>query len=467
MKDSFSVAAMTSVSLRCLDPQCKARYPVREVRSECACGNLLDVHYEWSDFDAAAAKQTWAFRALSRDPRDRSGVWRFREMIPFLPPDARVITLQEGNTPLLDAPRAAAYAGLDFLAFKHQGFNPTGSFKDNGMTTGVSQAAALGKNVVACVSTGNTSASMAAYAACGGLRAVLFIPAGQIASGKLAQALEYGALTIQVEANFDVTWKLVFQLVEETGLYLLNSVNPFRVEGQKTIMIELMEQLGWEPPDWIVLPAGNLGNSAAFGKGLREMQQLGLIARLPRLALIQAEGAAPLVRLLRRAAAEGRNPREIGLEPVESPQTLATAIRIGAPASWKKALRELEATRGVCETVSEQEIADAKAVIGLSGIGCEPASAATLAGIRKLIAQNVIGKSDRVVAVLTGNLLKDPSYTLSYHEGTLSLAREGPFDSAQGKQPPLVIEPRFGNRPIAVPPDPELIRRLLARRSGR
>jgi threonine synthase len=236
---------------------------------------------------------------------------------------------------------------------------------------------------------------------------------------------------------------------------LLNSVNPFRVEGQKTIMIELMEQLGWEPPDWVVLPAGNLGNSAAFGKGLREMQQLGLIARLPRLALIQAEGAAPLYGLLKRAAAAGKNPREVGLEPVANPQTLATAIRIGSPASWKKALREIEATHGVCETVSEQEIADAKAVIGLCGIGCEPASAATLAGIRKLVAQDVIGKPDRVVAVLTGNLLKDPSYTLAYHEGTLALPQEGER---------LAIEPRFSNRPIAVPPDLERIRRLLARR---
>ncbi len=236
-KNSSSVAAVTSAFLQCLEPQCGAQYLVHEVRSECACGNLLDVRYEWPDFDPEAAKQTWAFRAMSRDPRDRSGVWRFRELIPFLPPDAPVITLQEGNTPLLEGPRAAAYAGLDFLAFKHQGFNPTGSFKDNGMTAGASQAAALGRKLVACVSTGNTSASMAAYAAYGGLQAVIFIPAGQIASGKLAQSLEYGALTIQVEANFDATWKLVFQLVEQAGLYLLNSVNPFRVEGQKTIMI--------------------------------------------------------------------------------------------------------------------------------------------------------------------------------------------------------------------------------------
>ena len=454
MMEFSSVVAAAQAFLQCLDPKCGMQYSVREVRSECTCGNLLDVRYEWPDFEPETTKQTWSLRSMSREPRDRSGVWRFREMIPFLPEGEPVITLQEGNTPLLDAPRAAQYAGLDFLAFKHQGFNPTGSFKDNGMTTGASQAAVLGRDLVACVSTGNTSASMAAYAARGGLQAVIFVPAGQIASGKLAQALEYGALTIQVNANFDATWKLVFQLVEQTDLYLLNSVNPFRVEGQKTIMIELMEQLGWEPPDWVVLPAGNLGNASAFGKGLREMQRLGLIPRLPRLALIQAEGAAPLYRLLQRAAMEGKNPTEIGLEPVVSPHTLATAIRIGAPASWKKALRELEATNGVCEAVSEQEIADAKAVIGLSGIGCEPASAAALAGVRKLVAANVIAQSERVVAVLTGNLLKDPAYTLAYHQGSLALP---------GADPERAIQPRFGNQPVSVPPDIESIQRLLAR----
>ncbi|HEY7679300.1 MAG TPA: threonine synthase [Terriglobia bacterium] len=442
--------------MRCIEERCGADYPATEVRSECAaCGNLLDVVYDWPEASAESLKQTWRARRLSQEPADLSGVWRFREIIPFLPGGARIITLREGNTPLLEAPHAASYAGLDSIAFKHQGFNPTGSFKDNGMTSGVCQGAALGRSLVACVSTGNTSASMAAYAAAGGLQAVIFIPAGQIAAGKLAQALEYGALTIQVEANFDATWKLVFHLVEDAGLYLLNSVNPFRVEGQKTIVVEMMEQLGWEPPDWIVLPGGNLGNTSAFGKGLREMHALGLISRLPRLAIIQAEGAAPLYNLLCRASREDRSALEIGLQPVENPQTLATAIKIGAPASWKKAVRELQATRGVCEKVSDQEIADAKAVIGQSGIGCEPASAASLAGAKKLVAQGVIRPQDTVVAVLTGNLLKDPAYSLAYHEGTLTL------DTAKGKVP---VEPRFGNRPVSVSPDAAQIRKLLASR---
>ena len=439
--------------MRCFEEKCRARYPITDSKPFCpACGGLLEVHYEWDDLDPEALKQTWRTRKMSTDSRDLSGVWRFREMIPFLPPEARIVTLREGNTPLLDAPRSAAYADMESLRFKHQGFNPTGSFKDNGMTTGISQAVALGRKVVACVSTGNTSASLAAYAATGGLQAVILIPAGQIATGKLAQALEYGALTIQVETNFDGTWKLLSRLVEEAGVYLLNSVNPFRVEGQKTIIVEMMEQLEWQSPDWIVLPGGNLGNCSAFGKALREMRQLGLLDRMPRLAVIQAEGAAPLYQLFQRAAAEKKVPQELSLCPFENPQTLATAIKIGAPVSWKKALHEIEATRGVCEKVSEQEIADAKAVIGHSGIGCEPASAATLAGIRKLVASNVIRKSDRVVAVLTGNLMKDPDYVLAYHQGALTF-------SVAGKQRP--IESRFGNRPVSVPADIESIKRLL------
>ena len=448
-----SIANMTTVSLRCFEENCRARVPIVEVHPFCpSCGGLLEVHYEWGDCDPEAWKQTWRTRKMSDDPRDLSGVWRFREMIPFLTPETRIVTLREGNTPLLDAPRAAGYAGLDRIQFKHQGFNPTGSFKDNGMTTGISQAVALGRKVVACVSTGNTSASLAAYAATGSLQAVILIPAGQIATGKLAQALEYGALTIQVETNFDGSWKLLSRLGKEAGVYLLNSVNPFRVEGQKTIVVAMMEQLGWQAPDWIVLPGGNLGNCSAIGKGLREMQQLGLLDRMPRLAVIQAEGAAPLYQLFQRAEAEKRAVQELTLQPVEDPQTLASAIKIGAPVSWKKALQEIVATHGVCEKVSEQEIADAKAVIGYSGIGCEPASAATLAGVRKLVASNVIRKQDRVVGVLTGNLLKDPNYVLDYHQGTL--ARPG-----NGKQ--LPIEPRFPNRPVSVPADVESIKRLL------
>ncbi len=439
--------------LRCIDTACGATYPIDQVLFECdRCGNLLDILYDLTGIDASALKQTFLQRKLSRDPRDLSGVWRFRELIPFLPPEARIISLREGNTPLLPSRTSGEYAGLPLIHFKHQGFNPTGSFKDNGMTAGVSQGAALGRKSIACVSTGNTSASLAAYASYGGMQAVIFIPVGHIAVGKLAQSLDYGALTIQVEANFDGTWQVVRNVLEQAGIYLLNSVNPFRIEGQKTIIIEAMEQLDWEPPDWIVLPGGNLGNTSAFGKGLRELFNLGFLSRMPRLAVIQAEGAAPLHRLLRQAASEGKDPAEMCPPVIADPATLASAIKIGAPVSWKKAVRELAATKGVCEIVSEQEIADAKAVIGRSGIGCEPASAASLAGTRKLVASGVIAPDANVVAVLTGNSLKDTDYTLAYHQGELK------FTSGQRTQP---IEPRMANQPVVVPPDSAQILTLL------
>jgi len=427
--------------LVCFDPACCSRYAITEAIYTCpACGSLLEASYDFSELGAGMLRSSWHGRRLSPDPLDQSGVWRYREMFPFLDDYSRVVTLREGNTPLLDAPRAAAYAGIDALRFKHQGYNPSGSFKDNGMTAGVAQARRLGMQIVACVSTGNTSASMAAYAAAAGLKAVVFIPHGNIAYGKLAQALEYGALTFQVEANFDQILALVRELAAQEGIYLLNSVNPFRIEGQKTIVIEMLEQCRWTAPDWIVLPGGNLGNTSAFGKALRELQQVGLIDRMPRLAVIQAEGAAPFYSLFRQGGE---------MRSVEHPETLATAIKIGAPVSWPKARHEVDASGGVVEQVTEQEIADAKAVVGRCGIGCEPASAATLAGIRKLAAAGVIRRDQDVVAVLTGHLLKDPDYIYRYHTGEL--------EDPAGRR----IESTFGNRPVVVPNDAARIAALL------
>jgi threonine synthase len=305
------------------------------------------------------------------------------------------------------------------------------------MTAGVAQARTLGMKRVACVSTGNTSASMAAYASAGGLDPLIFIPNGNISYGKLAQALEYGAKTFQVDANFDQILALVRVLTERLGIYLLNSINPFRIEGQKSIVIEIMDQRDWKVPDWVVLPGGNLGNVSAFGKGLREMKELGFIDKLPRLAVIQARGASPFYEYM-KATSKGFNADV-------HPETLATAIKIGDPVSWPKAQFEIETSNGTVESVTEQEIADAKAVIGASGIGCEPASAATLAGIRKL-------KLDRdadVVAVLTGNVLKDPDYIYRYHTGQLKAPDETP------------IQPNFGNAPVVVPNDAEKITALL------
>ena len=380
--------------LNCFNETCRATFPINEVMYTCTrCGGLLDVSAPVLDGSVVELKRLWRERRLSNAASDQSGVWRYRELLPFRDAEGHIVTLREGATPLLNAGRAAAYGGLDGLFFKHQGYNPTGSFKDNGMTCGVTQAMRLGLRKVACVSTGNTSASMAAYASAAGLDPIVFIPHGNISYGKLAQALEYGARTFQVEANFDQILALVRTLAERVGIYLLNSINPFRIEGQKTIVIEMLDQRDWNPPEWIVLPGGNLGNASAFGKALRELFELGFISRLPRLAVIQAEGAAPFYRLLQQGGE---------MRSVPEPETLATAIRIGDPVSWPKALREIRKLNGVVESVSEQDIADAKAQIGRAGIGCEPASAATLAGIRKLTAASVISQDADVVAVLTG-----------------------------------------------------------------
>ena len=427
--------------LICFDERCRARFSITDVIYNCPhCGGLLEVWYPPPAATPAELKRSWRERRTSNAPLDQSGVWRYREIIPFLESFDQVVTLREGHTPLLRAPAAAAYAGLDALTFKHQGFNPTGSFKDNGMTCGVAQALRLGLRRVACVSTGNTSASMAAYASAAGLDPIVFIPHGNISYGKLAQALEYGAKTLQVEANFDQILALVRTLAERLGIYLLNSINPFRIEGQKTIMVEMLDQRDWNPPDWIVLPGGNLGNTAAFGKALRELHTLGFISRMPRLAVIQAEGAAPFYDLMQVP--------ERGFRAVNHPETLATAIKIGDPVSWPKAVREVACSGGVVEKVNEQEIADAKAVIGRCGIGCEPASAATLAGIRKLTASGAMAASADVVAVLTGNLLKDPDYIYRYHTGKLEAPGGAAIHSTFGNQPAVVAND--ANRIVAI-----------------
>ena len=431
--------------LLCLNPRCQAAYPVEDVIYTCPrCGALIEASYPGLTLDPTATKKLWRERRLSNAPLDQSGVWRYRELLGFVDTATdRAITLREGNTPLLDAPLAARYGGLDSLVVKHQGFNPTGSFKDNGMTCGTTQGLRLGMRRVACVSTGNTSASMAAYASAAGLDPIIFLPHGNISYGKLAQALEYGALTLQIEANFDQILALVRVLAEQTGIYLLNSMNPFRIEGQKTIMVEMLDQRDWRVPDWVVVPGGNLGNISSFGKGFRELLRLGFIDRLPRFAVVQAAGSAPFYDyFLDRTE----------FRPVTEPETLATAIRIGDPVSWPKAIKVIDDSNGVVESVTEQEIADAKAIIGRCGIGCEPASAATLAGIRKLIAAGVMRSDADVVAVLTGNVLKDPDYIYKYHTGQLK--------TPSG----VAIAPNHGNAPIVMPNDAERIARFLSER---
>lgn len=398
---------------RCIN--CESEFGLDERLYVCSsCGDLLDIERRGPDErDVDSLRALWLERKKSGDARDRSGVWRFREFLPFAESVA-VVSLGEGNTPLYDAPRSADYCGLTTLKLKHQGNNPTGSFKDTGMTVAVTQALNLGMRVVACASTGNTAASLAAYAARARMACAILVPDGQISDAKLAQALDYGAKVLEIEGNFDVCMRVIKELAEQSSIYLVNSINPFRIEGQKTVAFELAEQLGWNVPDHLVVPGGNLGNSSAFGKGFRELSGFNFISKQPRISVIQAEGAAPFARFADNSDAAFVNEQH--------PQTLATAIKIGAPVSWKKAWRAVDETGGHVITVSEQEIADAKAMIGRDGIGCEPASATTVAGIRKLVAGGAINRDETVVAVLTGHLLKDTDYVIKYHSHTLALA---------------------------------------------
>jgi threonine synthase len=395
---------MTSAFLQCIEPACERRYALNAKGHQCAaCGGLLDVQYDFSETDAHSLRELWQRRKASTAVIDQSGVWRFRELLPFVPAGGDVVSLSEGRTPLIEVTRTGEWVGGARIAVKHQGNNPTGSFKDLGMTACITQASILHSRVTACASTGNTSASMAAYAARAGMKAVVFVPFGKISTAKLAQALEFGAIVIEIGDNFDQAFGMLRELTDELGLYLVNSLNPFRLEGQKTIVFEILEQRDWRVPDYLVLPGGNLGNVSAVGKGLRELRELGFIDKLPRLVVVQAEGASPFYRMLATGVDE--------IVPVQ-PCTEASAIRIGNPVNWKKALRALRASEGICECVSDDQIFDAKAALAKDGVGCEPASAASIAGIRKLMHSGKIEAGADVVAVLTGHQLKDPEIGL-------------------------------------------------------
>jgi len=424
--------------LRCIG--CGTVTPVAESGLSCEqCGDLLEVVFPHpgaasEKLNAATLKAIWRERRSSPLPQDQSGVWRFREVLPPLGKDLP-ITLREGNTPLYELSLCSRITGVKQLYAKHQGMNPTGSFKDTGMTVASSFARKDGFRWVACASTGNTSASMAAYAARGGMYSLVLIPDGKISWGKLSQSLDYGAVTCQVKTDFDGCMRVLNEIVKHKPIYVLNSINPFRLEGQKTVAFELMEHFNWEPPDHIIVPGGNLGNSSALGKAFQEMKDLGLISHFPKISIIQAEGANPLVRTIREK--DGKE-----LVSVQA-ETMATAIRIGSPASWKKALRILAATGGTVEQVSEVEIALAKAEIGADGIGCEPASAVTLAGLKKLVKQGFVKPSESVVLVLTGHVLKDPDFTLKFHRGDLFSGT--PFENearilAPRQRAPIVLD---------------------------
>lgn len=386
------------------------------------CNELFEVQYPgWNGPsqkppNPGALRWLWRERRSSQELADRSGVWRFREMLPILSSLHNIVSLSEGNTPLYDLPQSAKRLNLSQLRAKHQGMNPTGSFKDTGMTAAISVAREQGAAWVACASTGNTSASMAAYAARAGIRSVVLLPEGEISWSKLAQAIDYDALTLQLHTDFDGCARVLSEVVDRAPVYLLNSVNPYRLEGQKTSAFEIAEQLEWQVPDHVVVPGGNLANSSALGKGFLEMKQLGLTAKVPRISVIQAEGANPLVRAIKEFGGEK-------LERVEA-HTRASAIRIGNPASWRKAVHVIQETGGWVEQVSEAEIAIAKSEIGAEGIGCEPASAVTLAGLKKLLQRGKVRHEDSVVLILTGHTLKDTDYTLRFHRSELLTDQE-------------------------------------------
>jgi threonine synthase len=385
---------------RCLD--CARTAPERSAAVVCPhCGGLLAIEHP-------APRARGAVLAKRFAARGGSGVWRYRELVmPGAP--AEPVSYPEGNTPLLARPAVNAWSGAAHLLLKHEGMNPTGSFKDRGMTVALTQAKRTGARAVACATTGNTGASMAAYAALAGIPALVLVPAQGVSAAKLAQSLAYGARVLLVRGDFDDCLRLLREASETLGVYLLNSVNPWRIEGQKTIIFEMLAQLGWRAPDWIAFPAGNLGNTAAFGKAVREARALGLIKSVPRLLAVQAAGAAPFAMSYR----DGFRVRH-----VVKADTVATAIKIGDPASYQRGVTAVQETNGVVASVSDAEILEAKAVIDASGAGCEPASAASVAGVRQLRRSGVMGEKERVVAVLTGHVLKDPDILVRYHRDT-------------------------------------------------
>jgi threonine synthase len=453
-----------AVYQRCIDPACGGTRAVGETAFECPrCGGLLDVAYDRErlppprslrDFEAK-----WADRT---NPLSFSGVWRFRELLPFAPPE-QVVTIGEGQTVLQKADAVAAYVGVrpGNLFLQYEGLNPSGSFKDNGMTAAFTHARLAGARRAACASTGNTSASLAVFCSASGLmKAVVFIGSGKISYGKLAQALDHGALTVQIAGDFDDAMQRVRQVSGRLGIYLVNSINPFRLEGQKTIMYRVLEALRWEPPDWVVVPGGNLGNVSAFGKAFIELKELGLLTRVPRLAVVNATGANTFRRLFGEQGlrwAGGRHDRGLveryygGLDAAGArAATIASAIEINRPVNLPKALRALEFCGGVVCEATDQEILDAKARVGAGGLGCEPASGASVAGARKLRQDGTIGADERVVCVLTGHALKDPTATVAYHT-----ADQRVFDEVLGSRG--VRRASFANRAIQVPNDLDAI----------
>lgn len=492
----MSTSADAPAVQRCINPACAASYPIRDVLTGCpACGALLDIAYDWAHLPGTP--RDWRFaeaRAKAASCLDASGVWRFRELLPFFEHERDIVSIGEGKTILQRADALAVHVGFDggsalqsrlgdtalesratTLYLQYEGLNPSGSFKDNGMTAAFTHARMVGAKVCACASTGNTSASMAVYACAAGMKAVVFIGEGKIALGKLSQALDYGALTLQVAGDFDACLARVKHIAENPPdpahrVYLMNSVNPFRLEGQKAVMFRVLEGLGWRVPDWIIVPGGNLGNCSAFGKAFMELRELGLVDRTPRLAVINAQGARTLDRVYNELGVRwngGAYFTDGGAQKVEAElarmdraneraRTIASAIEINRPVNLSKALRALEvmtgdAKEGVVRSVSDDAIREYKALVGRFGYGCEPASAASVAGADLLRREGLIKPGQTVVCILTGHVLKDPDVTVGYHMG---LGKDG--------KPENGAPARYANAPVRVADDLEAIVKAMS-----
>lgn len=460
---------------QCINPACAATFGTNEVHVACPkCGSLLDIKYDWDRLPVPKSleffEHRWATKGTQTSGRlDFSGVWRFRELFPFYNTEEDVVTIGEGRTMLQTADLLAKQVGMKpgKLQLQYEGLNPSGSFKDNGMTAAFTHAKMVGANRVACASTGNTSASLAMFASLSEMQGVVFIGSGKIAFGKLSQALDYGAQTLQIKGDFDACLYRVRQIattVPELGIYLMNSVNPFRLEGQKSIMLRILEARGWEAPDWIIVPGGNLGNCSAFGKAFAEMKELGLIKKVPRLVVVNARGANPLFELVNDRGVTWNNgvpdQKKIGQyygelnEAGHRAHTIASAIEIGRPVNLNKALRALDVMNGIVVQADDETISEHRAMVARWGFGCEPASAASVAGLTQLLKNQTISPDDDVVCILTGHELKDPNETVKYHTGI-------DMKAVQDNAPKAEPHGRLSNRPTVVDDSLEAIVKAL------
>jgi len=460
---------------QCINPACRSTYGVEEIHVSCPqCGSLLDIAYDWNKLSPPKSlkdfERRWATKGTDTSGRlDFSGVWRFRELMPFFRTEDDIVSIGEGRTVLQTADLLGRHVGMKpgKLQLQYEGLNPSGSFKDNGMTAAFTHARIVGAKKVACASTGNTSASLAMFASLSEMQGVVFIGSGKISFGKLSQALDFGALTLQIKGDFDACLKRVRQIaveVPQVGIYLMNSVNPFRLEGQKSIMYRILEARDWNVPDWIIVPGGNLGNCSAFGKAFAELKQLGLIDKIPRLCIVNAAGANTLFELVNQHGLKwnGGNVDEATVgnyyaamdKAGKRAHTIASAIEIGRPVNLNKALRAIDVMNGVVVQSDDEEIREFRAAVARWGFGCEPASAASVAGLSQLLKNGTISPSDDVVCILTGHELKDPNETVRYHTGI-------DMKSVQDSAPRTKPTGKLANQPIVVDDSLEAIVRAL------